>query len=77
MQPLAAACAAAALRDRSVEVAGWDAHYFPEAAPDGSFSLVLLSVQQFEGIERAVRLAYEIGPGTRQPPWSPSGSTRR
>ena len=60
MQPLAAACAAAALRDRGVEVAGWDAHYFPEAAPDGSFSLVLLSVQQFEGIERAVRLAYEI-----------------
>lgn len=60
MQPLAAACAAAALRDRGVEVAGWDAHYFPESVPDGPFALVLLSVQQFEGIERAVRLAYEI-----------------
>ncbi len=60
MQPLASACAAAAIRARGAEVTGWDAHLLPEAMPEGPFDLTLISVQQFEGLERAVRLAGEL-----------------
>ena len=57
MQPLTSACVAAAMRAQHTDVVGWDAHRFPDAMPDGPFDLVLLSVQQFEGVERALDLA--------------------
>jgi hopanoid C-3 methylase len=60
MQPLAAACAAAAMRAAGAAVRAWDAHLFPEADPGDRPGLVLLSVQQFEGIERALALARRI-----------------
>jgi hopanoid C-3 methylase len=60
LQPLTCACAAAALRDHGVDVTGWDAHAFPDAMPDGPFDLVLLSVQQYEGIERGLELAQRL-----------------
>lgn len=60
MQPLASACAAAALRAQGAEVVGWDAHLLPDAQPDGSFDLALLSVQQFEGLERGMDLARRL-----------------
>ncbi|MFC8192086.1 RCCLKC-tail radical SAM protein [Cellulomonas sp. NPDC057328] len=53
-QPLAAACAAGAVRDAGVEVHGWDQDLRPEGAPAVDADLVLLSVQQFESLERAV-----------------------
>jgi radical SAM superfamily enzyme YgiQ (UPF0313 family) len=56
LQPLAAACCASALRAAGADVAGWDAHLFPDRAPAGPFDLILLSVQQFEGLQRAVDL---------------------
>ena len=74
MQPLASACAAAGLRDRGADVTGWDAHLLPGAPPEGPFDLALVSVQQFEGLERGLELA---GCGTGQAPWWHSGSTRR
>ena len=60
LQPLAAAAAAAALRDQGLAVTGWDAHFLPDSAPSGPFDLVLLSVQQFEGLERAWELARRL-----------------
>lgn len=60
MQPLASACAAASLRTQGADVAGWDAHLLPDAAPGGPFDLVLLSVQQFEGLERGRDLARRL-----------------
>lgn len=56
LQPLTCACAGAALRSCGVDVVGWDAHQAPEAIPVGPFELVLLSVQQFEGVERGLGL---------------------
>lgn len=63
MQPLAAACAAAALRASGASVSAWDAHLFPENPPDRSVDLVLLSVQQFEGVERGLDLAKRLRNG--------------
>jgi radical SAM superfamily enzyme YgiQ (UPF0313 family) len=60
LQPMASACAAAALREAGATVAGWDAHMFPEPKPTGAADLVLLSVQQFEGIERAFALIPQL-----------------
>lgn len=55
LQPLAAACAAAGVRGAGVdEVHGWDQDLRPGAAPDADPDLVLLSVQQFEALERAL-----------------------
>ncbi|WP_189038734.1 arsinothricin biosynthesis radical SAM protein ArsL [Streptomyces daqingensis] len=60
MQPLTCAYAAASLQAHSVETVGWDAHFQPDAAPEGPFDLVLVSVQQFEGLERGLSLAGEL-----------------
>lgn len=60
LQPLVSACAAAALRAQGAEVVGWDAHLFPDSMPRGPFDLVLVSVQQFEGVERGLRLAERL-----------------
>jgi radical SAM superfamily enzyme YgiQ (UPF0313 family) len=60
MQPLASACAAAGLRDLGADVTGWDAHLLPDAMPEGPFDLALVSVQQFEGLERGVELARRL-----------------
>jgi radical SAM superfamily enzyme YgiQ (UPF0313 family) len=60
MQPLASACAAAALLAQGIDVTGWDAHLRPDAEPDGPFSLILISVQQFEGLDRAMALARRL-----------------
>ncbi|WP_212817379.1 radical SAM protein [Polymorphospora rubra] len=57
LQPLASACVAAALQDQGAAVTAWDAHAFPDRLPDAEVDLVLLSVQQFEGLHRAVDLA--------------------
>lgn len=57
LQPLAAACAAASLSEQGAVVRGWDAHLRPDELPIGSFDLALLSVQQFEGLERGLSLA--------------------
>ncbi len=61
LQPLTCACAAAALRTQDVEVTGWDADLFPDAMPAGPFDLVLISVQQFEGVTRGLELASRLG----------------
>lgn len=50
----------AALRDEGADVVGWDAHLRPDDIPDGPFDLVLVSVQQFEGLERGVALAERL-----------------
>lgn len=64
MQPMASACAAAAIRAQDAEVVGWDAHLLPDAQPEGPFDLVLISVQQFEGLDRGIELARRLaGPG--------------
>ncbi|WP_133755487.1 hypothetical protein [Naumannella halotolerans] len=60
LQPVAAATAAAALRDHGADIAGWDAHQFPEDEPVGTPDLFVLSVQQFEGLERALDLAASL-----------------
>lgn len=60
MQPLASASAAAAMRGAGAEVSAWDAHMFPGATPASDPDMVLLSVQQFEGIERALSLARQL-----------------
>jgi radical SAM superfamily enzyme YgiQ (UPF0313 family) len=57
MQPLASACVAAGLRAQGAEVIGWDACLRPDTRPDGPFDLALVSVQQFEGLERGIDLA--------------------
>lgn len=56
LQPVAAASAVAALRREGLDVTGWDADVFPESPPQGPFDLVLLSVQQYEGIDRGFEL---------------------
>jgi radical SAM superfamily enzyme YgiQ (UPF0313 family) len=61
MQPLASACAAAALRASDAEVVGWDAHLSPDRQPEGPFDLTLISVQQFEGLDRGMDLARRLG----------------
>lgn len=48
------------MRAAGAEVTGWDAHLFPEAEPAGPTDLVLLSVQQFEGVERGLALAKQL-----------------
>lgn len=60
MQPLTSACAAAAMRAQDTDVVGWDAHRSPEATPEGPFDLVLVSVQQFEGVERGLDLCRRL-----------------
>lgn len=60
MQPVAAACAAAALCEQELDVAGWDAHMSPDSAPDGEHDLALVSVQQFEGLERGIALVERL-----------------
>lgn len=60
MQPLVAACAAAALRDQGVPVAAWDAHLFPDPVPDGGAELALVSVGQYEGLDRGLRVVDRI-----------------
>lgn len=60
LQPLASACAAAALRQSDATVAAWDIHMFPDPPPAISPRVVLLSVQQFEGIERALSWAPKL-----------------
>jgi radical SAM superfamily enzyme YgiQ (UPF0313 family) len=60
MQPLASACAAAAIRAQGGEVTGWDAHLSPDALPGGPFDLALISVQQFEGLERGIEVARRL-----------------
>lgn len=57
MQPLASACAAAAIRAQGGEVVGWDAHLLTDALPEGQFDIALISVQQFEGLDRGIELA--------------------
>lgn len=57
MQPLASACAAAAIRTQDAEVVGWDAYLFPDALPEGPFDLALISVQQFDGLDKGMELA--------------------
>lgn len=58
LQPLAACSAAGALRDAGAEVAGWDQFLEPSAMPEPGSDpgLVLLSVQQFEALQRSVDL---------------------
>lgn len=60
LQPLASACAAAALRQHGAQVTAWDAHQFPDPRPRGELDLILLSVQQFEGLYRGVDLARSL-----------------
>jgi radical SAM superfamily enzyme YgiQ (UPF0313 family) len=60
LQPLAAACAAAALAGQGAGVCGWDAHLRPDQPPTAAFDLTLLSVQQFEGLERGLALAERL-----------------
>ncbi len=60
LQPLTSACAGAAMRAQGADVVGWDAHRNPDAVPDGAFDLVLLSVQQFEGVERGLELGARL-----------------
>lgn len=56
LQPLAAASAAGALRDAHLDVQAWDADRFPDASGFVEADLVMLSVQQFESLERAIGL---------------------
>jgi radical SAM superfamily enzyme YgiQ (UPF0313 family) len=61
LQPLAAAYVAAAMRVAGAEVSAWDAHMFADAEPSFECTdLVLLSVQQFEGVERGLALARKL-----------------
>lgn len=60
LQPLAAACAAAALMEQGARVRGWDIHLRPDEPPTERFDLTLLSVQQFEGLERGLALAERL-----------------
>jgi len=67
LQPMAAACAAAAVEEAGAEVVGWDAHLFPDHPPADLGDLVLLSVQQFEGAERGLELARRLRSVTPAP----------
>lgn len=60
LQPLASACAAAALLEAGAEVQAWDAHLRPDELPSGEYSLVVLSVLQFEALERGSALAERL-----------------
>jgi radical SAM superfamily enzyme YgiQ (UPF0313 family) len=48
------------MRAQDTEVVGWDAHKLPDAMPEGPFDLVLVSVQQFEGVERGLDLSRRL-----------------
>lgn len=67
LQPLTSACVAAAARSAGAEVVGWDAHLRPDDGPQGPFDLALVSVQQFEGLERGMNLARRITAETGAP----------
>lgn len=56
LQPIAAASAVAALKREGLNVQAWDAHMFPDDRPEGPFDLVLLSVQQYAGLDRGIAL---------------------
>ncbi|MBP2704249.1 radical SAM protein [Microbispora sp. RL4-1S] len=56
LQPLVSACVAAALRDEGADVTGWDYHQFPDPEPVGPFDLILVSVGQYEGLERGLSI---------------------
>jgi radical SAM superfamily enzyme YgiQ (UPF0313 family) len=60
LQPLAAACAAASMAEHGAQVRGWDAHLRPDQLPDQDCDLVMLSVQQYEGLERGLSLASRL-----------------
>lgn len=60
LQPLAAGCAAAALEDRGATVTGWDADIHADPPPSRPIDLVLVSVQQFDGVERGLELAARL-----------------
>ncbi len=60
LQPLTSACVATAFRNAGLDVVGWDAHLLPDAVPSGPFDLVMVSVQQFEGLERGMGLAARV-----------------
>jgi hopanoid C-3 methylase len=49
------------MRRHGADVVGWDAHLQPDALPEGPFDLTLVSVQQFEGLERGIELARRVG----------------
>jgi len=48
------------MADQGADVRGWDADVSPDQLPDGAFDLVLLSVQQFEGLDRGLALARRL-----------------
>jgi radical SAM superfamily enzyme YgiQ (UPF0313 family) len=56
LQPIAAASAVAALESRALDVDAWDAHLLPEALPEATYDLALVSVQQYEGLDRGLDL---------------------
>lgn len=60
LQPIAAASAVAALESSELAVDAWDAHVFPDAMPEDGYDLALVSVQQYEGIDRALDLATRL-----------------
>jgi len=67
LQPLVSACAAAALRDEGADVTGWDYHQFPDPAPVGPFDLILVSVGQYEGLERGLSITGKLAVETDSP----------
>ena len=48
------------MQAHGAHVTGWDAHLQPDAMPEGPFDLTLVSVQQFEGLERGMDLARRV-----------------
>jgi len=48
------------MASQGADVRGWDADVSPDQLPDGAFDLVLLSVQQFEGLDRGLALARRL-----------------
>src|SRR2546423_1249279 len=43
------------------DVDAWDAHVFPDDEPEGPFDLVLVSIQQYPGLDRGVELLERFG----------------
>lgn len=60
LQPVAAASAVAALERGGLDVHAWDAHLSPDALPDGAYDVALVSVQQFEGLDRGLDLVARL-----------------
>lgn len=60
LQPIAAASTVGALDSQGLSVDAWDAHVFPDAMPQGSYDLALVSMQQYEGIDRGVEAAARL-----------------